>query len=216
MKKFLLLLLLPLILGMGPISSGPINFGGSGQALDPGASPTFTGVTVTGLTPSRNVITDANSELISDLADEGTGQPVRSTSPTLTTPTLTNPWLLGPFIVLRDQIKTASAALVYADCVGGVINNRGQVNDVVLDLPLAVPGMNFTVILGTTVAKYFRLNPDDTDNIYLDGVTTGLGKYIGVPSAVVGNAISCVSFEVGVSDNDWFCSTIAGAWAAEP
>jgi hypothetical protein len=53
MKKLLLLLLLPLILGMGPINGGPINFGGAGQALDPGASPTFEDVVLTDLSDGR-------------------------------------------------------------------------------------------------------------------------------------------------------------------
>jgi hypothetical protein len=53
MKKLLLLLLLPLILGMGPINGGPINFGGAGQALDPGASPTFEDVVLTDLSDDR-------------------------------------------------------------------------------------------------------------------------------------------------------------------
>lgn len=53
MKKLLLLLLLPLILGSGPINSGPITTGGAGQALDPGSSPIFATLKLSNLSDGK-------------------------------------------------------------------------------------------------------------------------------------------------------------------
>ena len=117
----------------------------------------------------------------------------------------------------KEEVEAATDNIGAIQCRGNVINNYGQAADATLTLPTAVVGLNFTVILGTTVAKYFHLDPQAGDSIYLDGVTTGDGKYVGVPSATIGNSLSCATFQTGATpDYDWLCSTIAGAWAAEP
>jgi len=116
----------------------------------------------------------------------------------------------------KEEVEAASDNIGAIQCRGNIINNYGQAADATLTLPTAVVGLNFTVILGTTVAKYFRLDPQAGDSIYLDGITTGDGKYVGVPSATIGNSLSCATFQTGATpDYDWLCSTIAGAWAAE-
>ncbi len=61
------------------------------QSVATGASPTFVGATLSGLTASRAVLTDASKNLVSDDAATGTGAPVRATSPTLVTPALGTP-----------------------------------------------------------------------------------------------------------------------------
>lgn len=136
----------------------------------------------------------------------GSGAPVRGTSPTIATPVVTIP----------ENIVSASGNVTVAQVSGGIINNYGQANDAVLTLPTAAKGYNFVFIAGTTVAKYLRLDTQATDQIYLDGVAGGDGKYIGVASVAAGNSVSCITFQTGATpDYDWFCSTISGAWVAE-
>lgn len=117
--------------------------------------------------------------------------------------------------LVDEDIEAATDTLTANQCSGGLINNYGQANDMTLTLPAAAAGMSFTVILGTTVAKYFRIDPNASDSVYLDGVTTGDGKYIGVASAAIGNAVACQTFQTGASAYDWFCATVSGAWVAE-
>lgn len=116
---------------------------------------------------------------------------------------------------LDEYVVAATATLTADQCSGGLINNYGQTADAVVTLPAAADGLNFTVILGTTVAKYFRIDPASGDSIYLGGATTGDGKYVGIASAVVGAAISFVAFKTGASTYDWFASIAAGSWVAE-
>ena len=116
---------------------------------------------------------------------------------------------------VNEQVIVATCDLTQSQAFGGQITNYGQVNDLVISLPAAAKGMNFSVILGTTVAKYFRLDPVAGDSIYLDGVTTGDGKYVGVASATISNAIQFVAVKTGIATYDWVAYSISGAWTAE-
>jgi hypothetical protein len=117
--------------------------------------------------------------------------------------------------LLDEDAEPTSDTLTANQCSGGLISNYGQTDNVTHNLPAAAAGYNFTVILGTTVAKYFRLDPAAGDSIYLDGVTTGDGKYVGIASAAVGAAIQFVAFQTGAGAYDWAATTVSGAWAAE-
>ena len=119
--------------------------------------------------------------------------------------------------LIDEDVEAATDSLSVNQCSGGLINNFGQANDTVLTLPAAAAGLNFTVILGTTVAKYFRILPLNAanDSIYLDGTTTGDDKYVQIASAVAGAAIQFVAFQTGASAWDWYASTISGGWVAE-
>lgn len=117
--------------------------------------------------------------------------------------------------LIDEDVEAATDTLTANQCSGGLINNYGQANDATLTLPAAAAGMSFIVILGTTVAKYFRLDPNASDSIYLDGATTGDGKYVGVASAALGNAIQFVAFQTGATAYDWYATTISGVWVAE-
>ena len=96
-----------------------------------------------------------------------------------------------------------------------IIHNYGQTDDNTQSLPLLSSGTKFDVILGTTVAKYFRLDPDDNQQFYLDGVALGNGKYIGVTSCVAGYALSCRTFKTGANSWSIYCSAICGPWTSE-
>jgi hypothetical protein len=120
--------------------------------------------------------------------------------------------------LIKEDVEAATDSLSVNQCSGGLINNYGQADNTILTLPAAAAGLNFTVILGTTVAKYFRILPYGAanDSIYLDGVTTGDDKYVQITSAVAGAAIQFVAFQTGATpDYDWYASTISGGWIAE-
>jgi hypothetical protein len=115
-----------------------------------------------------------------------------------------------------EYVFTANDTLTAAECTGSIINNRGQsANDITLTLPAAAEGLNFTVVLGTSVAKYFHLDPDASDSIYLNGATTGDGHYVGLAAALIGAVISFVAFETGAGAYDWYASTVYGNWVQE-
>ena len=119
------------------------------------------------------------------------------------------------YYVQREVVYSATGNAAAIDMKGSIINNYGQADDAVISLPAIAKGYQFSVVLGTTVAKYYRIDPNASDSIYLDGVTTGDGKYVGVASASAGNALSCVAFQTGASAYDWYCSTVSGPWLAE-
>ena len=120
--------------------------------------------------------------------------------------------LTAPF---KEEIESATDNVSAAQCYGSVINNYGQSDNATLTLPAAAVGMHFTVILGTTVAKYYRLDPNANDYIILDGVASTDGKYVGVASATIGGTISFRSVQTGASEYNWVAYTSTGAWAAE-
>lgn len=126
----------------------------------------------------------------------------------------------GTFTTLKgnfDEIVKASATntLSAAEMKGQQINNYGQADDALVELAAAAEGLNFDVILGTTVAKYYRLDPAAGDLIILDGVAGTDGKYIGIASAVAGAAVTCRAIQTGAAAYDWACYTVSGAWVAE-
>lgn len=124
----------------------------------------------------------------------------------------------GTFTVLKGNfpnlVKAATGTLVADEMNGQTVNNYGQTDDTTLTLDAGADGLWFNVLLGTAVAKYYRLAPT-TVAIYLDGKSCGAGKYVGIASAVVGAAMSCKTFQTGASTYDYYCSAISGAWACE-
>jgi hypothetical protein len=118
-------------------------------------------------------------------------------------------------ILLDEDAEPATDNVTANQCAGGLINNYGQTDNATLTLPAIAAGYNFTVIIGTTVAKYYRIDPNANDSIYIDSATAGDGKYVGVASAVAGNCISCAAFQTGDSAYDWLCTIISGAWVSE-
>lgn len=116
---------------------------------------------------------------------------------------------------VNEVVKSSTATLTTAEVTGTIINNYGQSEDVTLTLPAAANGLTFMVVLGTEVAKYFRIDPNANDKIYLNGTAGADGGYVGVSSAKAGNAISFTSFQTGTDTYDWLAVSIAGDWSAE-
>lgn len=115
----------------------------------------------------------------------------------------------------KEIVMAATDSLDANECAGTLINNYGQTDDAVISLPAAAAGMSFVIVLGTTVAKYYRLDPNASDSIFLDGTTTGDGKYVGIASAAKGAVISFIAFQTGASSYDWYAAKVNGTWVAE-
>lgn len=118
------------------------------------------------------------------------------------------------FDTLTEQVEPASDTLSTAQCYDCIINNYGQVADAVIQLPTIAAGMEFLVLLGTTVAKYYRVKAATNDKIYLDGAAGSDNGYVGVASAAAGNCIQFVAFQTGSGAYDWYAATISGSWIA--
>lgn len=116
---------------------------------------------------------------------------------------------------VKEIIKSSTTTLTTAEITGTIINNYGQSADVTLTLPAAAKGLTFMVIFGTQVSKYFRIQPNASNQIYLNGIGIGNGKYVGVSSVTAGNAISFSSFQTGSSAYNWLAVPISGNWVAQ-
>jgi len=115
-----------------------------------------------------------------------------------------------------ETIVSSSAELTLNQCSGGLINNYGQTDDSNIELITAVKNSKLIFIAGTTVAKYLRFVPKAGDSIYLEGVTTGDGKYVGLASVTRGDTIQFISYQTGESSYDWYAMPGVGAWTAQP
>lgn len=122
----------------------------------------------------------------------------------------------GGAAAATEVTKAATGTLSATEMIGGVVNNYGQTDDATIALASMVSAKSFVVITGTTVAKYWRLDPNGSELIYLDGSSCGAGKYVGVASVAAGYVLSCRSFQTGASAYSLYCSAVTGPWACEP
>jgi len=116
--------------------------------------------------------------------------------------------------LVDEDAEPASDTLTANQCSGGQISNYGQTDDALIQLPTIAAGYSFTALLGTTVAKYYRIKAATNDKIYLDGVAGADNGYVGVASAAAGNCVQFVSFQTGVGAYDWMAVSVSGPWAA--
>ena len=119
-------------------------------------------------------------------------------------------------IPLPESVQFATSGTLTADKMNGsTVGNIGQTNDLTVTLAPAFEGAEFTVVLGLTVAKYFRLDPNASDKIFLNGTAGANGEYVGVASALSGYAIVFKAFELTSGTFAWFASAVCGPWLAE-
>ncbi len=168
-----------------------------------------------GTASSGSIIGTANEIIVTD---SGAGSVTLSLAAAVFgSPPAIGATLAGTIRALVDEdVEPATDTLTANQCSGGLINNYGQSADVTLTLPAAAAGYNFTVVLGTTVAKFFLLHPNSADYIYLDGVLGAVHKGVQVASAAAGNAIQFIAFNTGgASTYYWHCTIISGPWIVE-
>ena len=112
-------------------------------------------------------------------------------------------------------VTEATTSLTALQCSGTMINTYGAADNMSIELPAAAQGLACTIIASATLAKYLHLDPTDNDSIYLDGVTTGDGKYIGIADLEVGDGIQLTTVKTGASAYDWVAIVLKGDWALE-
>jgi hypothetical protein len=119
----------------------------------------------------------------------------------------------------KEVYKTASAdsPLTAVECSGTIVSNYGMTDaDCTIALPTAAEGLAFVCVLPAVRAKFFHLDPAAGDSVYLLGVTTGDGKYVGVASGyATATAASFFTFKASDGGYDWYCVPIFGTWVAE-
>ena len=133
-------------------------------------------------------------------------------------PTITNVGV-GAVNTIKEDTAATTVALTTNQCSGGQINNSGQATANVnwtIPIPAVVTGMHFTVILTDTVAKFFLLDPDASDYVWLNGVVGTQGKGVQITSAVQGAAIQFKAFQTGAATWAWYAVTVSGPWIVEP
>jgi hypothetical protein len=117
----------------------------------------------------------------------------------------------------EEIVSATSTTLTLQQSTMTILNNYGQsANNVIVSLPTAAEGYGFTVVLGTGVAAWYRLDPVTNDQVYLDGSSLcGNGKWVGISGPTVGNCISCATFQTGAASYDWMCLSSFGTWVCE-
>ena len=115
---------------------------------------------------------------------------------------------------LPRVVKAATGSLSVADLRGCLVSNKGQTDDATISLPAIAEGMHCLVCLETTVAKYWRLDPNASEVIIFDGTTLTGGYYVGIASAVDGAMLSVVA-RYAETTLVWDIKTIEGTWAAQ-
>jgi hypothetical protein len=96
-----------------------------------------------------------------------------------------------------------------AQLSNSIVANYGQgAANIVITGPTVVAAMNFIMIAGTAQASNSWRYTSTTANVYLDAA----GPYttVGFATPAVGNAISCLSFQIGASTYALRCTTLAG------
>ncbi len=111
--------------------------------------------------------------------------------------------------------KGSTGTLTVDEVIGQIINNLGQTDDCTLTLPAADEGLSFIVVLSTTVAKFYRLTPNASDKILLDGSPGANEEYVQIASCVQGATIQFIAFESATGVYDWLAITGVGNWQAE-
>ena len=115
---------------------------------------------------------------------------------------------------LPRVVKASTGSLTAQECRGTLVSNKGQTLDATITLPALAEGLCFTYLSETTVAAYYRFDPNGTEVIRLDGVELTGGYYVGVASAEAGQKISFTSCYNSSGSLVWDAVS-AGPWTAQ-
>ncbi len=107
---------------------------------------------------------------------------------------------------------TADGALTAAEMAGTVISNYGMTDaDCAIPLPTAAAGLASVVILPAVRARYFKLQADTNDKIYLIGVAGSNNGYVGFASGyATGSSFTIFTFKASDGGYDWFVTPLFG------
>jgi hypothetical protein len=193
------------------------------QPLDVGATPTFAGATLSGLTASTVIYSNA-SKAIASLANSAgyllndgsgglswaavslSGYLKADGSVALTANWLSNPYQISRLVPVLALTDGATQSITAAQCQNYVIHNGSCTQNIEIDLPAAAVGMQITVMV--TAAFTIKIDPNSTDQIMV--YTNAGGDYL-VSDATVGTAISLVC----VIANKWHVAGATGSWTEE-
>ena len=117
--------------------------------------------------------------------------------------------------LLDEDIEASSGNLTANQCADGMLGNQGQTDDVTKTLPACAAGMSLRWVAGTTIAKYYRFDPDASNYFIVDGVAAAAGKYVGIATVTKGDAITIEAVKTGAAEYNWNVVTGLGPWAAE-
>ena len=110
--------------------------------------------------------------------------------------------------------KPAGGTLTAQQCMGCLVDTKGQTDDATLKLAPIAEGMHGTLVIETTVAKYYRLDPQDTEIIRFDDTVLTAGYYVGMASAVAGGKLVFMA-EYSGTTLIWDVRTVSGSFAAQ-
>jgi hypothetical protein len=114
------------------------------------------------------------------------------------------------------KTQSADSPLTAAQVGGTIISNYGMTDaDCAIALPAAAQGYSFVCILPAVRARYFKLQANGADIIYLAGTAGAGGGYVGVASGYsTGSSASFFTFKNSAGGYSWFCLPLFGSWVA--
>ena len=115
---------------------------------------------------------------------------------------------------LPRVVKAVTGSLTAQECRGTLVTNKGQTLDATITLPALAEGLCFTYLAETTVAAYYRFDPNGSEVIRLDGVELTGGYYVGVASAEAGQKLSFTAAYNSAGSLIWDAVS-AGPWTAQ-
>ena len=110
--------------------------------------------------------------------------------------------------------KPAGGTLTAAQCRGFQVGTKGQTDDATLQLPAIFEGAHGILCIEVTVAKYYRLDPQDTEVIVFDDTALTAGYYVGMASCEAGGKLAYMA-EYRDGTLIWDVRTISGTFAAQ-
>jgi hypothetical protein len=111
------------------------------------------------------------------------------------------------------EILVAATGSLTANQMGsGIANNYGQTVANTQTLPACAANLRKTFIVGTSGMGAFNIKPAGSNVMILDGITLTAAHKASDATPVVGDYLSCYSFQTGASAWEWICATGSCTW----